>query len=139
MFDFLSWGHLLVIGLAALFIFGPERLPTLAGDAGRGLRRLREAIAGVRDQMTAELGEDLPDLRELDVRQFHPRVFLRDQLFGDDGNRAVQPDRALGSSALTASEPTASEPAQHQRALGAVSSDPAAARVLPPPFDVDAT
>lgn len=144
MFDFLSWGHLLVIGLAALFIFGPERLPTLAADAGRGLRRLREAIAGVRDQMTAELGEDLPDLRELDVRRYHPRVFLRTQLLGDDENRAVQADRSPGSSASTASAPTASEPAafepaQHQRALGADFGGPAVARVLPPPFDVDAT
>lgn len=89
--------------------------------------------------MTAELGEDLPDLRELDVRQYHPRVFLRTQLFGDDENRAVQADRSPGSSAPTASETAAFEPAQHQRALGAVSGGPAVARVLPPPFDVDAT
>ena len=97
MFDFLSWGHLLVIALAALFIFGPERLPTLAADAGRGLRRLRETITAVREQMSAELGEDLPDLRELDVRRYHPRTFLRDQLFGDDGNQAAQVDRPASS------------------------------------------
>lgn len=132
MFDFLSWGHLLVIALAALFIFGPERLPTLAADAGRGLRRLRETITAVREQVSAELGEDLPDLRELDVRRYHPRTFLRDQLFGDDGNQAVQVD-------LAASSFPALEPHQGQRAGGAVPGDRAVAREMPPPFDVDAT
>jgi hypothetical protein len=30
-FHLLSWGRVLVLTLGALFIFGPERLPTMAG------------------------------------------------------------------------------------------------------------
>ena len=36
MFDSIGWGEIIVLGLAALFIFGPERLPTLAKDAAAG-------------------------------------------------------------------------------------------------------
>jgi len=50
-FDSIGWGEILVIALAALFIFGPERLPHLAKDAAAGLKKLREAISGVREQM----------------------------------------------------------------------------------------
>ena len=50
MFDSIGWGEIIVLGLAALFIFGPERLPTLAKDAAHGLKRVREAITGVREQ-----------------------------------------------------------------------------------------
>ena len=38
MFDSIGWGEIIVLGLAALFIFGPERLPHLAKDAAAGLK-----------------------------------------------------------------------------------------------------
>lgn len=111
MLDFLSWGHLLVIALAALFIFGPDRLPTLAQDAARGVRRAREAVAAVRGQLQDTVGEDLAELRDLDLRRYHPRTFLRDQLFGDD-------------------DPVPAAPPAPPRTVD---------RSTPPPFDPDAT
>ena len=84
MFDSIGWGEVLVIALAALFIFGPERLPGLAKDAAAGLKKVREALTGVREQMNESLGDDFAELRDLDVRKYHPRTFIRDQLFGDD-------------------------------------------------------
>jgi sec-independent protein translocase protein TatB len=83
-FDSIGWGEILVIALAALFIFGPERLPTLAKDAAAGLKRLRQAMRDVRGQMDETLGDDFAELRELDLRRYHPRTFIRDQLFGDE-------------------------------------------------------
>ena len=32
-FDSIGWGEIIVLALAALFIFGPDRLPDLAKDA----------------------------------------------------------------------------------------------------------
>ncbi|MCU1671231.1 MAG: tatB [Blastococcus sp.] len=118
MFDFLSWGHLLVIGLAALFIFGPERLPTLAQDAARGIRQVRAVTAAVRRQLDDELGEDFTDLRALDLRRYHPRTFLRAQLLGEDEASPSPTGRTTASS-------------------GAM--DEAGVRTLPPPFDAEAT
>ena len=57
-FDSIGWGEIIVLGLAALFIFGPERLPTLAKDAAAGLKKVREAITGVREQVNDSLGDD---------------------------------------------------------------------------------
>jgi sec-independent protein translocase protein TatB len=119
LFDSIGWGEILVIALAALFIFGPERLPTLAKDAAAGLKRLRRAMSDIRGQMDESLGEDfaeLRELRELDLRRYHPRTFLRDQLFGDDEDDEMPPLR-LGSATAT-----------HPRD-----------RATPPPVDYDAT
>lgn len=134
MFEFLSWGHVLVIALAALFIFGPQRLPTLAADAGRGVRRLRETIGALRAQLDAEFGEDLGDLRNLDVRQYHPRTFLRAQLLGDDANPTMGTERPGGSPSYSASKPGGDDRLGDRDRGG-----PPEARVLPPPFDHDAT
>jgi sec-independent protein translocase protein TatB len=122
-FDFLSWGHLLVIALAALFIFGPERLPTLAQDAARGLKRLRVVVDATRDQFADAVGDDLGDLRDLDLRRYHPRTFLRDQLFGEE-----RLDGGTSPVSVAASGATASR------------SDPRrTGHRLPPPFDPEAT
>ena len=122
MFDFLSWGHLLVLALGALFIFGPERLPTLARDAARGLKHVRAAMESMRAQVGDELGDDFAQLRDLDLRRYHPRTFIQDQLFGADPSDAVSRSR-------TPSAPAPPAP------LGARAQN----RLLPPPFDRDAT
>ena len=114
MFDSIGWGEILVLALGALFIFGPERLPDLAKEAASGLKRLRTAITGVRTQVNESFGDDLPELRDLDLRKYHPRTFIRSQLLDD-------------------------EPPPVQKA----SATPAVAkprdRSTPPPFDADAT
>ena len=40
MFD-IGFGELLVLGVLALFVFGPERLPKVAAQAARALRDAR--------------------------------------------------------------------------------------------------
>ncbi|HYX96553.1 MAG TPA: twin-arginine translocase TatA/TatE family subunit, partial [Geodermatophilus sp.] len=79
MFDSIGWGEIVVLALAALFIFGPDRLPDLAKDAAAGLKKVREAVSGVRAQVDESLGDDLAQLRDLDLRQYHPRTFIRNQ------------------------------------------------------------
>jgi len=84
MFDSIGWGEIVVLALAALFIFGPDRLPSLAKEAAGALRHVRTAIRDVRGQVGETLGDDFADLRDLDLRRYHPTTFLRDQLLKDD-------------------------------------------------------
>ena len=116
MFDSIGWGEIVVLVLAALFIFGPERLPHLAKDAATGLRKVRSAITGVRQQVNESLGDDLPELRDLDLRKYHPKTFIRSQLFDD--------------------EPDA--PPVHRSSAVAAPARPRD-HATPPPFDPDAT
>ena len=122
MFSTVGWSEIVMISLAALFIFGPERLPDLAKDAAAGLKRVRAAVTGIREQVNDSLGDDLPELRDLDLRKYHPRTFIRDQLFGDDG-----PTVHRGSATATGATAARSMPAR-SRDHG-----------TPPPFDPDAT
>ena len=80
MFD-LSIGKIVVLGLVALFVLGPERLPGVAEEAGKSLRKLRVWFTTTTQQVQAELG---PEVGELDLRSLHPREFLRKNLFEDE-------------------------------------------------------
>ena len=136
MFDSIGWGEIVVLALAALFIFGPERLPHLAKDAAVGLKRLRAALTGVRAQVDESLGDDLAGLRDLDLRKYHPRTFIRDQLFTDDDAPPVRRGTANGNgSGGLARQATGATAAG---ARGGVAARPRDAGT-PPPFDVDAT
>jgi sec-independent protein translocase protein TatB len=129
-FDSIGWGEIVVLALAALFIFGPDRLPTLAKDAAQGLKKVREAITGVRSQVSESMGDDFAELRDLDLRKYHPKTFIRDQLLGDDDSPPVRTGSGSGSAGLV---------------NGAAAAAPAAAMArprdaaTPPPFDPDAT
>ncbi len=120
MFDSIGWGEIIVLALAALFIFGPERLPHLAKDAAAGLKKLRTAITGVRAQVSDTFGDDLPELRDMDLRKYHPRTFIRSQLFDDD-------------------EPVAGHHGSTASSMAAAGAARPRDRAVPPPFDLDAT
>lgn len=83
MFDSIGWGELLVIALAALFIFGPERLPNLARDAAAGLRRVRGAVHQFRGQVDEVFGEDLAALQAWRQPVPQPGALLRQHLLAD--------------------------------------------------------
>lgn len=80
MFD-IGTGEVLVLAVAALLVFGPERLPKIAAQAGRALRQIREMAAGARRDLQDQLG---PEFTDLDVRDLDPRSFVRRHLWDDD-------------------------------------------------------
>jgi sec-independent protein translocase protein TatB len=129
-FDSIGWGEIVVLGLAALFIFGPDRLPGLAKDAATGLKKAKAAVTGVRGQLHDSLGEDFDHLRDMDLRQYHPRTFIRQQLLDDDAPRTR---RSTGATAAGAMATSAADPV---RAADVTRSRD---RGTPPPFDADAT
>ena len=91
MFDHVGWGEIAVLLVLGLFVFGPERLPGMAAEAGRALRRFRVYAKGMTDDLKTELG---PEIGDLDLRSLHPKTFLRQHLFEDDDEVVAAPRRA---------------------------------------------
>lgn len=65
MFD-IGFSELVAIGLIALIVLGPKRLPEVARTAGRWMGQLRRFIADVKQDIDREVNsEDLAELRKL--------------------------------------------------------------------------
>ena len=68
-----------VLGVVALLVFGPERLPEVAVQAARLIRRLRGMAESARSELTADLEphmRELRELKELDPRKMAKRYVL---------------------------------------------------------------
>ena len=78
----LTFEKLLLIGVVAAFLLGPERLPLYAGKLGGFVRWLRGVTDGAKDRMREEMGPEFDevDWKKLDPRQYDPRRIIRDAL-----------------------------------------------------------
>lgn len=81
MFSNLGLPEILLLMVVGLVIFGPERLPKAAADAGRFLKQLRQMARGATEQLKSELG---PELADLDIASLHPRRLLNEHVLGED-------------------------------------------------------
>jgi sec-independent protein translocase protein TatB len=63
--------ELMVIIVVAVIVFGPDRLPEFARQAGRLVRQVKKFADSARDDIRAELGPDYADfeLTDLDPRR----------------------------------------------------------------------
>lgn len=63
--------ELVVIMIIAVVVFGPDKLPDLARQAGRFLRQMRNLAQTAQTQLRDELGPEYADLKltDLDPRQ----------------------------------------------------------------------
>ncbi|WP_020572468.1 Sec-independent protein translocase protein TatB [Parafrankia discariae] len=84
MFNGVGWGEVVVLLLIGLFVFGPDRLPRAARDAGRMLRQFRQMANGMRNDLRSELAD-------LDLRDLHPKTFVRKHLFEGDDDDSLFP------------------------------------------------
>ena len=109
MFENLGWGEIAVLLVLALFVFGPERLPTLAAEAGRGLRKVRLYVKGMTDDLKTELG---PELGDVDLASLNPRTFVARHLLSDDDEPVTRPTTPpqRASAPLAAGEPAPWDP-----------------------------
>lgn len=130
MFDSIGLGEIMVLLLGALFIFGPDRLPSLARDAAGALKRLRQTVTGARGQIHEQLGPDFDHLKDVDLRTLNPKTFLRKHLLEDDQSPTIH--RRSGRSASNTRMATPAEPAAAAVATGTT-------RRIEPPFDAEAT
>ena len=63
-----------VIAVIAIFVFGPDKLPDLARQAGRMMRQVRQLANNARDELREELG---PEYSDLQLRDLDPRSIVR--------------------------------------------------------------
>lgn len=119
----ITFEKLLLIGLIAVLLVGPERLPRYAESAARLARRAGELLRDARTRVRDEMGPEIDDVdwRKLDPRQYDPRRIIRDALFED-------PDPPTG----VVAEPT---PVMAKKPVERPEFSPHD----PPPFDVEAT
>ena len=135
MFD-LSISKLLVLGVLALIIFGPDQLPRLAAQAGRALRDLRRIAESAKADLQEGLG---PEFRDFDFNDLNPRSFVRKHLWDEF-------DATNGGSAGTAPEEMA-QPGVALAGTEGAAVAPSASGALAlsadddqsPPYDADAT
>ena len=118
----LTFEKLLVIGIIAVFLLGPERLPYYAAQFARLVRSLRDMANGARERLREEMGPEFDDVdwKKLDPRQYDPRRIIREALLDEE----------------PAAPPPVVKPARQsayaQRKQKIVAADPA-------PFDSEAT
>ncbi len=93
---------LLLIGVIAALLVGPERLPRYAESLARLVRRVREYATDAKSRMKEEIGEDV-DWRSLDPRQYDPRRIIREALLDDAP--AATPTTAVPAPVTTAPPP----------------------------------
>ena len=66
--------ELAVIAFVAILVFGPDKLPDFARQAGRMARKVREFANEARDELREELG---PEFADLDFKDLDPRAIVR--------------------------------------------------------------
>lgn len=123
----LTFDKLLIIALIAVFLIGPDRLPSYAAQLARLAKSLRAMANGAKERMRDEMGPEFDevDWTKLDPRKYDPRRIIREALQEDDA--------AAASTAAAATAPkryVESAYDQRQRKLG---------KPRPAPFDVEAT
>ena len=84
--------ELAVIALVAVIVFGPDRLPEFARQAGRFLRQLRNLAQNAQTQLRDELGPEYADLKLADL---DPRQAIRKHILeAMDDDEIVEPPPA---------------------------------------------
>ncbi|MGI8614339.1 MAG: sec-independent translocase [Nocardioidaceae bacterium] len=76
----MGWGEVAVVLIVAVFVFGPDKLPELAKQAGQFVRTARKMMDNAKNDLTNELGDDYAALRDLNLRDLNPKEFVRRQV-----------------------------------------------------------
>jgi Sec-independent protein translocase protein TatA len=144
MFD-VGLPEIAVLLIAGLFIFGPERLPTVAAQAARTLRQIRSMAAGARAEIDEAIGPELRDFNAMaglgelaglrdqlsQVRDLTPRKILNDTMSGATAGAVA------GADAATTDRPGAQLPTGDGSAT--VPARPTVPAQSATVFDADAT
>ncbi|MDF2443921.1 MAG: sec-independent protein translocase protein TatB [Subtercola sp.] len=108
----LTFEKLIIIGVVAAFVIGPERLPHYASVLAKFVRQLRDFTNGAKNRMKEEMGPDFDEVewKKLDPRQYDPRRIIRDALLEDPAEPdavPVKPSSPMAASLQTAQAPGA--------------------------------
>ena len=74
----MGWPEILMIGMVGVIVFGPDKLPDIARQAGRFIRTIRRMAENAKNDLGREIGEDFSglQLRDLDPREVVRRNLL---------------------------------------------------------------
>ena len=102
----LSGEKLLILGILAAFLLGPERLPEYARRFAQFIKSLRVMANNANSQLKEELGEGYEDVdwRKLDPRQYDPRRIIREALLEDLPDTGVELPRVKTTQRLAKGE-----------------------------------
>jgi len=64
MFENLGGAELMLVLLVILIFFGPKKIPELAASFGKGLRKFRDAKAGMEEQFRSAIKEPMAAMKE---------------------------------------------------------------------------
>ena len=130
----LTFEKLLLIGVIAAFIIGPERLPMVAEKFAGFVKKAGDYVRDTKSKLRDEVGPEIDDVdwRKLDPRQYDPRRIIRDALMDDT---PAAPATASPATASATAAAVATEPAAPRAPL----TRPEFTRESPPPFDPEAT
>jgi len=90
--------ELTVIAFVAVLVFGPDKLPDFARQAGRMVRMLREFAHEARDELREELG---PEYADLELRDLDPRTIVRKHIAEAMSVAMAEPATSASAEALT--------------------------------------
>ncbi|CAI9408022.1 sec-independent translocase [Nocardioides sp. T2.26MG-1] len=82
-----------VLAFVAVLVFGPDKLPELARQAGQLVRKARTLANAARDELRAELG---PEYADLELRDLDPRTIVKRHIaeaLEDDDDEPAPPVR----------------------------------------------
>ncbi|QRY80963.1 Sec-independent protein translocase subunit TatB [Pseudomonas sp. PDNC002] len=116
----ISFSELLLVGLVALLVLGPDRLPGAARTAGLWIGRLKRSFNAIKTEVERELGAD--EIR----RQLHNEHILQME---QEAKKLMAPLTGLQDQAREAFSPQQS-PAQPEE-QGAPAEPPAAPTIAP--------
>lgn len=106
MFD-IGFFELLVVGVVALLVLGPERLPTAARTCGLWLGRVRRSLTSIQSEIREELRlEELKRSAAIEKEQLDRELEEMRQPFQQP---AAADKGAAGASSVTRSEAPASD------------------------------
>jgi sec-independent protein translocase protein TatB len=139
------------LGVIAMLLLGPDKLPRYAAEAGRFLRQMRRMAASAQSEVRRELG---PEFQDISISDLNPRKFVAKHLMDDSlddltdlglddrparrgGNGSSSLTKGNGSTSL--SKGTGSTSLSKGGSTAADDVDPPAPREAAPRWDADAT
>ncbi|WP_144171360.1 Sec-independent protein translocase protein TatB [Pseudomonas sp. Kh13] len=82
-----GFSELLLVGIVALLVLGPERLPVAARTLGRGLGQARRAMQALRTQVEREI--ELPNLDSAPLQRLEQEIRQGISLNAEPANDAA--------------------------------------------------
>ncbi len=131
-------GEFLALGVVALLVLGPDKLPGFAADAARFLRQMRRMATDARADVRRELG---PELADIDLADLNPRNLVRKHVLDPidelEITRDLDPDDRSNGHQIEGRRSPATGAANND----AKTSESAGGKAeqTAPPYDADAT